>query len=241
MAELFPSLTVVPMQKGGNTFLVTLEGRDPFRTKRLLEVLLREFADEAKEETRKKMDDSEKLATNNVTELKKDLVALDLQIKNKLVSTNTPRRRRQEHHRGAYLSHGSMLGQKQLKLGELSQQMMLDGAFPRDGPEPRGVAAGVADGLPGMERRRYTEFLRLTMATARHPNSDAGTIMVSHKLEAILDELDELKNARIDVGLTPTEMILEQIQREVDADKEEQARLLREMRRACRRTRRSST
>ena len=35
-----------------------------------------------------------------------------------------------------------------------------------------------------------------------------------------MDELDELKNVRTDVGLTPTEMILEQYQREIEADKE---------------------
>ena len=44
-AELFRSLAVVPLQKRGNTFIVTLEGRDPARTKRLLEVLLGEFAE----------------------------------------------------------------------------------------------------------------------------------------------------------------------------------------------------
>ncbi len=61
VTELFTSLTFLPIQRNSNTFIVTLEGRDPFRTKRLMEVLLDEFAREAKEEIRDKMDDSEEL------------------------------------------------------------------------------------------------------------------------------------------------------------------------------------
>ena len=230
VADLFASLTFLPLQKGGNTFFVTLEGGDPFRTKRLLEVLLREFADEAKEETRKKMDDSEKLATDNVKELKKELDALDLRIKNKILSTNTLGAGGKSIIEERYISQGTMLGQKQLKLGELSQQMMLMEHFPRldQGPEAARKASLIA--TLEMERRRITEFMRITKNTARHFNSDAGAMMASRKLEAIMDELDELKNARLDVGLTPTEMMLEQMQRDFDADKEEQARLLREMR-----------
>ncbi len=53
-----------------------------------------------------------------------------------------------------------------------------------------------------MERRRYTEMLRIAKLTARNWTSDASAIAASRKLETILDELDSLKNVRTDVGLS---------------------------------------
>src|SRR5207253_7674035 len=41
--ELFRTLTIQPVQKNSNSYLVTLEGRDAARTTKLLEILLEEF------------------------------------------------------------------------------------------------------------------------------------------------------------------------------------------------------
>jgi polysaccharide biosynthesis transport protein len=230
VAELFPSLSVLPRERVGNTFIVSLEGRDPFRTKKLLEVLLREFAAEAKDESRKKMDDSEELANRNVATMKKERDELDMQIKGKLETSTTLGAGGKSIIEEQYVSLGAMLNQKQLKMGDLSQQMLLMQNFPRIDQSPEGARRNSLIASLEMERRKYTEMLRITKSAARNFNSDPAAIAASRKLKAILDELDELKNVRTEVGLTPTEMILEQYQREVDADKEEHARLLRELR-----------
>ena len=53
--EVFRTLTIIPIHKNGNTFIITLEGGDAARTKKLLEVLLREFRKETKVENEDKI------------------------------------------------------------------------------------------------------------------------------------------------------------------------------------------
>jgi polysaccharide biosynthesis transport protein len=230
VAELFPSLTIIPVQKGSNRFIVSLEGRDPFLTKRLLEVLLREFAAEAKKESQDKMGDSEERASANLKGLKQELVDLDQRIKYKMLSTSTLGAGGKSIIEEQYINLGTVLTQKQLRMGDLSQQMMLMENFPKLDQSPDGLRRASLISSLELERRRYQEILRITKTRARNFNSDPAALAFSHKLEGILDELDELRNMRTDVGLTPTEMMLEQYQREIEADKEEHSKLLREMR-----------
>jgi succinoglycan biosynthesis transport protein ExoP len=230
VAELLSTLTIMPVQKGSNTFIVTLEGRDPFRTKRLMEVLLREFAAEAKEESRKKTGYSEELAAGNLETLKSELGELDKQIKAKLESNTTLGAGGRSIIEERYVSLANILGQKQLRLGELSQQMLMMQSFPRPDTSPEVSRRASMIAQLDLERRKYTEILEFTKRTTRNFNSDPYAIAASHKLQVILEDLDGLRNIRTQVALNPTDMILEQYQRDIDADKEEQARLLREMR-----------
>jgi capsular exopolysaccharide synthesis family protein len=230
VVELFPTLTVFPVQKGSNTFIVTLEGRDPFRTKRLMEVLLREFAAEAKDESQRKMGNSEELAAGNLVKLRSELVELDNQIKAKLASNTTLGAGGRSILEERYVNLANVLGQKQMRLGEISQQMLMMQNFPRTDMSPESSRRGSMMAQLELERRKYTELLENTKLTSRNFNGDPFARHVSRKLGHIMDEMDELKNIRTEVALTPTDMILEQYQREIDADKEEQAKLLREMR-----------
>src|SRR5262249_17373751 len=75
--ELFRTLSVVPFQKGGNSFLVTLEGKDPARTTRLLDTLLRKFQERAKDEIDERLQQTMFHAENNLKELKEGLDRLD--------------------------------------------------------------------------------------------------------------------------------------------------------------------
>ena len=228
--ELLSSLNVVPLQRNGNTFLVTLEGRDPFRTKRLLEVLLREFAAEAKAESENKMGESEVLAKRNLDTLDGELKILEAQIKNKLDLSTTLGAGGKSLIEEKVINLGAMLNQKQMRLGELNQQMLLMQSFPRIDQSPGAARRESLLSQLDVERRRYAEFLEYTKRTARNLNSDGAAIAAARKLKAIMDEMEELRNVRTEVGLTPTEMILEQYQKEIQADKDEHARLLGEMR-----------
>ncbi len=177
------------------------------------------------------MQDSEELAETNVAELKRDLAELDKQIKAKLEKNTTLGAGGKSIIEEQYVSLGAMLGQKQLKLGDLHQQMLLMENFPKLDQTPEGGAAQFVDRLPG--GGKAGGIPRCSGSRGRRPATSTPIRPPSRRppsCEAILDELDELKNFRPEAGLTPTEMFLEQYQREVDADKEEHARLLRELR-----------
>ena len=230
-AELLSSLNVIPLQRsGGNTFLVTLEGRDPFRTKRLMEVLLREFAAEAKIESENKMQESEDLARGNLKTLDDELKDLEKEITNKLALSTTLGAGGKSLVEEQVVNLGAMLNQKQMRLGELNQQMLLMQNFPRMDQSPGAARRESLLSQLDAERHRYAEFLEYTKRTARSFNQDGAAFAAARKLKAIMEEMEELRNVRTEVGLTPTEMILEQYQKEIQADKDEHARLLGEMR-----------
>ncbi len=230
VGELLPSLTIVPVQRGSNRFIVTLEGRDPFRTKRLLEVLLRVFADDAKEESRRKFENSDTMAVENLKALKDELAELDEKIKQKLQSSNTLGPGGRSIIEDQVVSLTNMLSQKQIQMADLNRQMLLMQNFPRIDASPEGARRESIAAQLEVERRRYTEILENTKQVTRNFNADPLARYASLKLKRILDELDELKNIRTDVSLNPTELILEQFEQDVEADKREHARLLREMR-----------
>lgn len=228
--ELFHSLTFQPVQRNSNIYIVSLEGRDPFRTKRLMEVLLDEFARDAKKEISDKMYASGDRADANLKDLQNELVKLDKQIQAKLEINKTLGANGKSIIEAQVVNLETMLNQKQMRLGELNQQMVLMQQMPSFDQSPgAGRRQDMISSLEA-ERRRYTEMLRIAKVRARNWNNDPAAIAASKKLAVILEELDELKKIRTDVATTPTEMILDQYQREIDADKQEHARLLREMR-----------
>ena len=122
------------------------------------------------------------------------------------------------------------MNQKQMRLGELNQQMMMMQYFPQIDRSPGAARRQALIEHLDEERQRYAEFLEMTQRTARNYNNDPAAVKAARKLTQIMDEIDRLKNFRAEVGMTPIELILEQYQRQIDADKEEYDRLLREMR-----------
>jgi capsular exopolysaccharide synthesis family protein len=228
--ELYPTLNVLPVQRGGNTFIVTLEGRDPFRTKRLLEVLLHEFAAEAKEENLRKMQESRDHANGNLTKLKSGQGDLKKEIGRLLLNSTTFGAGGKSILEDRYVNLNTMLSQKQLRLGELNQQMLLMQNSPMVDRSPEASRKESLIAQLEMERRRYTELLEYARRTTRNFNGDGYANALKKKLEMVLDELDGLRNLRSDVGLTPTEMIIEEYRKEIEADKEDQKRLLLDMR-----------
>jgi capsular exopolysaccharide synthesis family protein len=228
--ELFPTLNVLPVQRGGNTFIVTLEGRDPFRTKRLLEVLLREFKAEAKKENGDKMEASRFQANRNLDKLRNDQVKLKNEIRALLLKSTTFGAGGKSILEEKYINMSTMLTQKQLRLGELNQQMLLMQNFPTMDRSPEGSRKESLIAQLELERRRYTELLEYSRRSTRSFNDDPYANALKKKLEIVMDELDDLRNVRTDVSLSPTEMIIEQYRKEIEADKEAHDQLLTEMR-----------
>ncbi len=229
--ELYRTLGVIPLNhRNSNIFNVTLEGNDPYRTKRLLEVLLREFADEASAESHKKMEDSRFLASNNLNRLQRELEELKEKIKVEIAQSTTLGANGKSLIEEQVVNLGAMLNQKQMRLGELSNQFALMQNFPRTDLDPTAARRQAMIEQLEIERHQIQEMLQSSMRTSRSPNREPAARATAKKLDMILDEIESLKNVRTEVGLTPTEMAMEQYQKEIDADKAEYRRLLKEMR-----------
>jgi polysaccharide biosynthesis transport protein len=226
--EFFRTLSVQRI-KQTNSFIVTLEGRDPARTKKLLELLLTAFQAQARRENEIKLENTFRSAESHLNELQKKAGELDQQIEKLLKKTPTlgPGGRNILEER--YVNLGSMMSQKQLRLNEFHQQMMMAKMFPKidDDPATGARAAHIAD--LNQKRHRFQEYLEDQLHTVRNFNHDPAVKKAQHHLDAILDELEELESVHKPNLRAPTELILDQYRREEEVDRAEQESLLAKM------------
>jgi polysaccharide biosynthesis transport protein len=227
--ELFKTLSVLPMRKNSNSYIVTLEGKDPARTKKLLETLLNKFLEEVRFENNRKLVSTESYAQDNLDKLKESSKKLDDLIEAALKKTRTIGPQGRSILEEQYVNHGSIMAQKQLRLGEIHQQMMTAEAFPRFEMDPEaGVRAGRIAELK-KQRYKYTFILKRMKSGVRNFNQDPKAKEVAALLRDVMDELEELQSFKQARVTTPTEMILEQYRRELEVDREEHEKLLAKM------------
>ncbi len=229
--ELFKDLAVVQIKKS-SSFIVSLEGNDPALTKELLECLLRKFKEQTIDENVKSLDDTKEYAEQNLTKLEEGEKELDRKIIAALQKTRTLGPAGRSILEEQYVNLGTMMSQKQLRLSEVHQQMMVAQMFPRF--EPENGADGRAGRLAQLKLDQHKlenilDKMRRDIRGGRF-NSDPAVIHASNSLDAILDEIEELNSIKPRVVANSTEMILEQYRRELDADKEDHEKLLVQMR-----------
>jgi capsular exopolysaccharide synthesis family protein len=224
--ELFRTLSVQQYQKNSNTFIVTLEGSDPARTTRLLDMLLKKFQEHAKDENERRIDETKGNAQRNLDKLKRELDQLDLAIHDIFTKNRTIGPRGTSILEERYVNLSNLLSQKQLRLGELHQQMMVAQMFPKF--ENNGETTAREAKIAQLEQlaRRETMTLGWMKGMIRHFNNDPAVKMRAQVLNDLLDQIDELRAIRIEPASSPTEMILEQYRNEIEADRQEHAELL---------------
>ncbi|MFI5456868.1 MAG: polysaccharide biosynthesis tyrosine autokinase [Isosphaerales bacterium] len=232
--ELFKTLSVQPVKKGGNSFIVSLEGKDPARTKKLLDLLLLEFQKQAKTESEDKLDKTAEYALENLTKLKNSsglegttsLKTLDEKIESALKKTRTIGPGGRSILEEQYVTLGSTIAQKQLKLADIHQQLLTAEMFPKFDTDPEAGARGARIAELKRVKQRYQRGLDDMRRATRHFNSDPGAMRLARYLDDVMDELAELQSVRKEKLSTPTEMILGQYQRELEADREYHDQLL---------------
>jgi len=226
--EFFRTLSVQQIKKT-NSFLVSLEGRDPARTKKLLELLLFAFQQQARRENDVKLETTACYAESHLVELKKQSVALDQEIEQLLKKTRTMGPGGRNILEERYVNLGAMMAQKQLRLNEFHQQMMMAQMFPKydDDPATHARAGRLTELI--MRKRQLQLNLEEVLHGARNPNQDPTAKRLSRYLDAILDEIEELQSFRKPNLSTPTELILDQYRREEEVDRTEQDSLLTRM------------
>ena len=126
---------------------------------------------------------------------------------------------------------GSIMSQKRMRLGDLQQQLTMSQLLPKYefDPEANGRAARIAE-LNESEKNVYAHGLE--SMRKQHPAISTAILPSKEWPECLNDVLDELGRAEFvpkERLSTPNEMILEQHNREMEADREEHEKLLAEM------------
>jgi capsular exopolysaccharide synthesis family protein len=228
--ELFKSLTIQQVKKGSNAFIVSLDGSDPGLTKQLLEVLLEEFEKQARRENEERLEGTEDYAKQDLAGMVKGMKALDSEITSALQKTRTLGPGGRSILEEEYVSLGTMMAQKQMRLGEIGQQMLIAQMFPK--LEVDGETSGREGRLAQLkiEERKYRRGLERMRATVRNFDTDQAVIEWAKTLDGILDEMEELRSFKPKQVGSPLEMIMEQHRRDIDADKERHDQVLAQMR-----------
>ena len=229
--ELFKTLTVQRL-KGTNSFNVALEGSDPARTRKLLDMLLIQFKNDTTDENEVKLGTTAQYANETLDKLKESSKKLDGVIENALRNTNTIGPGGRSILEERFVSLGSIMTQKRLRLGELQQQLTMGELFPRYETDPETSARASRIAELKRAKRRYERGLIDMRKSVRNFNMDPSVQRVAGFLDDVLDELDELRSFRKDKVSTPTEMFLEQYNREMEADREEHEKLLADMKKS---------
>jgi polysaccharide biosynthesis transport protein len=226
--ELFKSLNVLRL-KNTNLFIVSLEGSDPARTKKLLEMLLTQLQKTARKENEDKLDDVEKYAQDRVKILVNESKEFDDAVMTALARSNTIGPGGRSILEERFVSLGSIMSQKRFKLGELQQQLTMSQMMPKYEFDPEANSRAMRIAELNRVKKTYTRGLQEMRKSIRNFNSDPYARRVAGQLDDVLDELEELHSFKKEKLSTPTELILEQCNRELEADREEHDKLLAEM------------
>jgi polysaccharide biosynthesis transport protein len=229
--ELILNSLLVQQVKHTNTFLVSLEGTDPTLTKELLECLLREFKKQTTEENTGTLQATKDYAEDNLTKLKATLKELDDRIMSSIAKSRTLGPGGRSILEEQYVNLSGLLSQKQLRLGEIHQQMLTTQYFPRFEPDHETEARESKLAQLKIERHKYELILSRHLKNMRNPNNDPAVLEAAAALDGVCDEIEELSQVKQKTAAAnPTEMILEQYRSELDADREEHGKLLAQMR-----------
>lgn len=214
-----------------NMFSVMLEGRDPARTKSLLESLLQEFKKLADSERFERTDETKGFAENRLRGLKKNLEDIDQHIYEQLRKVHTIGPGGKNILEEQYINLGNTLMHKQERIGELSQQLMIAKSFSRNdfnsGPGQREQRIAALEA----EKKKWVRVMMKAKRAikAEHFDSDPAAREYAQRLQEIMDELDELRSLKTQMAENPTEMILDQYQREVEDDRAQLQAVLAQM------------
>jgi len=202
-----------------NSFAVTLEGRDPARTKSLLEALLEQFKNLAQSESQDRTEDTKVYARERMKELKTELDATDRRIYDQLKTVRTIGPGGKNLFEEQYINLGNSLMHKQERIGELAQQMMIAKSFPRNdfnsGPRPRDERISMLEA----EKKKWLRALWHDKHTARNFDNDPAAREHAVRLNEILDELDDLRSLKTQMAESPEEMMMSRYEREIEDDK----------------------
>jgi len=226
--ELFKSLVVTQVKKS-NTFTVSLEASDPVRAKKLLDTLLDKFKEDVNTDNADKLQATKEFAEQSLKKLRDGLTAMDQLIEKNLRETRTIGPGGRSIVEEQYVNLGTLLQQKAAKLGEIQQQKIFAEMFPKFQPDPRADAREGRIAQLEAQAKKQRNFLFQMQRTIRNFNSDPAVKVWAKSLDDTLDELENLRSIKTEMAASPTEMLIEQYNRDIENDRIEHDKLLAKM------------
>ncbi len=200
--EILANLQARPIPLS-NYVLVTLEGTDPARTTKQLELLLKTFHDKSRDENQGSIDESKRQAETSLKKLQKDLEEVELLRRDTLRMSKTIGPGGRNLLEEQWVSMGSMLAAKRARMDEMRQQALVAQLFPNAKAQASPELAERRTALSELEgqRRKLARDLKMVMKKARNPESDHAARFKAQQLEDVLDEIKRLKATPLDSGL----------------------------------------
>lgn len=212
-------------------FTILLEGRDPARTKRLLELLLEKFKEQSKDENRIRMEDTKEYADQRLQDMKIELADFDKKIYDTLKKVRTIGPGGKNIFEDQYINLQNVMSHRQARLDELNQQLLIAKAFPKADFNSEHASHEQEIALLEKQKNHYTQALQKAQRTINHRrfNGDPAVLDFAQRLREILDEIDDLKSVKTEMASDPTKMILEQYERQTKDDRAQLQAVMDEM------------
>lgn len=214
---------------------VTLDGRDPALTKRLLEALVDELRNSANKESRDKVRGTVEYAQQNLDQLKRELAQQSKTMYEMLHATGSIGPGGRSILEEQYANLGQSLAQKQARLVELDQKLMIAQYFDRsalDNLQPQDRASDERLASLLAEKRMWVKQLEALRGKVRNFNSDPAAREFASRLDDVMHEIETLQAIReappekTAMAADPNQLILERQQAEIDDDKAQLQELL---------------
>jgi capsular exopolysaccharide synthesis family protein len=235
-AELIISnIGVKPVPKS-NTYTVTLNGRDPALTKRLLEAMLEETVKSAKDEQVSRVRETVENARRALRTLTSERDDRESQMIGQIEALGTIGPGGRNILEEQYARIGQSIELQQARIGELQQKMMFAPLFPREeAVSPRESAARQQREQLEGAKQDLVEHLDDLRRKTRNFDSDPAVKRVARQLHKVMDAIDEIDDSfatKTKMAADPTEMIQESLQRDVESRQAQQQEMLARMQKA---------
>ncbi len=190
-SDLLANLTSRPLLPATNAYEVSLEGKNPERVAKLLNVLLELFASGAEAENLKKIDKSIRLAGQNLEKMKSEKDAIDEQIRHKLTGTIALAPGGVNLVESRYTAMATLLSQKRARYDDLlfTERLAKLRPTPKSpvAQSPLELQIGVLAKEKALLQKRETKARRLV------PRSDPSYRHVRGEIEDIEAEIADLR------------------------------------------------
>ena len=203
--ELLANLQTKPIMTSNyisNYVNVSLEGTDPARTAKQLELLLRVFRDRSRDETQNEIDASKQQATETLNSLHAEYKRLNERISESLKGSTTFGPGGKNIVEEQWLQMGTMLAQKRARLDEMKQQALIAQLVPY--ANQQGGASADLSARQGMlreleaQRKKLQQTLKRYQRTMRNFESDLAARLKADQLHDVMAQMDEIRSAPIE-------------------------------------------
>ncbi|WP_165225191.1 GumC family protein [Aquisphaera insulae] len=232
--ELFGANLVVKPVGKTNRYIVTLEGRDPARTSKLLFALVEAFRNAARKERQDRVGEAATFAEDQLSQLKRELTKLDDTIIERLRESRIIGPSGRNIFEEQYINISSRLANEEARVGELQQQFMIARSFPRQ--EDKSPAAQARDHEIAQlmaEKKKLVRTLENARRIETHKqfNSDPFVKNCARLLKEVMDEIEDLQQPirKTEMAGDPTRVLLDHFRGQVEDDRASQQEALARM------------